>query len=262
VATAIALTNTAVAGGDLGAPSPSGSSSGGTQLEKASLDLYEAKPKASGGGSEIGGSLGSVPFQFNPKELSITKSAKWERKPARGSKTAGAPEFSGAEPAKLTVEMFLDATGDHGGGVVKAVEALLACCVPTEATLGQKKAMPPLVIFHWGRTTSFVGYVSQVGVKFTLFASDGTPIRATCSVSMEEMPDGAPKQNPTSGAIAVRRVATTVAGDSLASLAYREYGDATMWRELATYNGIDDPLRVPTGTSVLLPPPEDLARGR
>lgn len=258
--TAIALTNTAVTNGPLGAPAPSGDS-GGAQLEKASLDIYEAKPRPKGGGSEIGSSRGSLPFQFNPKEMTISKAAKWERKPSKESKSAGPPEFTGSEPAKLGVEMFFDATADHGGGVVAAVEMLLSCCVPTEETIGKRKAMPPLVIFHWGRTTSFVGYLSTVSVKFTLFASDGTPIRAVCTVAMEEMPDGLPKQNPTSGAIAVRRVATTVAGDSLASLAHREYGDPTMWRELASYNGIDDPLRIPTGTSVLLPPPEEFVPG-
>ena len=37
---------------------------------------------------------------------------------------------------------------------------------------------------------------------------------------------------------------TVTAGDSLASLAYREYGDPALWRALARYNGIDDPIRV------------------
>ena len=32
-----------------------------------------------GGGSEPGATLGRIPFQFNPKELTIAKSAKWER---------------------------------------------------------------------------------------------------------------------------------------------------------------------------------------
>ena len=118
--------------------------------------------------------------------------------------------------------------------------------------------MPPLVVFHWGRTTSFPGFITQVGAKYTLFSSDGTPIRAVCTVAMEEMPPGTPKQNPTSGTMIVHRSHLVVAGDSLASLAYAEYGDATMWRPLAAFNGIDDPLRVPDGTVVLLPPAEDL----
>ena len=47
------------------------------------------------------------------------------------------------------------------------------------------------------------------------------------------------------------------AGDSLHSVAQREYGKPALWRGLAAANGIDDPLRVPVGTSVLIPPRED-----
>ena len=79
---------------------------------------------------------------------------------------------------------------------------------------------------------------------------------------MEEMPDEPFRQNPTSGSANVRRVHRTVAGDTLASVAYAEYGDPTQWRALAAYNGIDDPQRVRTGTTLLLPSSEELATAR
>ena len=50
----------------------------------------------------------------------------------------------------------------------------------------------------------------------------------------------------------------TVAGDSLASIAFAQYGDPNAWRPLAAYNGIDDPLRVPTGQTILLPSLQEL----
>jgi nucleoid-associated protein YgaU len=49
-----------------------------------------------------------------------------------------------------------------------------------------------------------------------------------------------------------------VGGDSLASVAFKEYGDAAAWRALAAYNRIDDPLRCAPGTRLLLPSPEEL----
>jgi nucleoid-associated protein YgaU len=49
-----------------------------------------------------------------------------------------------------------------------------------------------------------------------------------------------------------------VVGDSLASLAYAEYGDPTLWRYLASFNRIDDPLRIPQGSVVLLPSAAEL----
>ena len=261
MAAPIAL-QTSAAAADLGKPQDAGASGGKgvkgrPQMDKAKLSLYDPSP--SPGGGQTGSKRGVITFQFNPKEVTITKSAKWERKPTKGSKKAGPPEFTGPEPSKMTLEMFFDATGPRDGSVVAAVEKLLSCCVPTEESSGQKKPSPPLVVLHWGSISSFPAFVTSVSAKFTLFSSDGTPIRAVCSVSLEEMPGEPFRQNPTSGSHEVRRVHRTVAGDSLASVAYAEYGDPTAWRPLAAFNGIDDPLRVPTGTVLLLPSPEELA---
>jgi hypothetical protein len=235
-----------------------GGGAGGTppNLARAALELYTAVP-ASGGGNP-GAAIGRIPFQFNPKELSIQKSAKWERKPARGAKAAGPPEFTGADPCKLTLELFFDATDAMDSSVVTLVDQLFSCCVPTDASLGQKKASPPLVVLHWGKVTSFAAFVTSVQAKYTLFTPDGTPIRAVCSVAMEEMPGDPLRQNPTSGALAARSLHTLVAGDSLASIAYREYGDPTLWRPLAAFNEIDDPLRLRPGASLLIPALDEL----
>jgi nucleoid-associated protein YgaU len=133
--------------------------------------------------------------------------------------------------------------------------------VPTDDSLAKKKASPPLVVLQWGKVKSFAGFVTSVQAKYTLFTSQGTPIRATCNLSIEEMPGNPPKQNPTSGGLTLTSVRTIVAGDSLASIAYREYGDPTMWRPLAAFNGIDDPLRLRLGTTLLLPTVDDLMAG-
>jgi nucleoid-associated protein YgaU len=185
--------------------------------------------------------------------VTIQKAAKWERKTAKGAKKAGPPEFTGAEPCKLTLEMFFDASGKQDGSVVKAVEELFACTVPTEESAGQKKPSPPLVVLHWGAIASFPAFVTSVSAKYTVFASNGTPIRATCSVGMEEMPGAERPQNPTSGALSARRSHQLVEGDSLASLAYREYGDPALWRLLAEVNDIDDPARLRPGTTLVVP---------
>jgi nucleoid-associated protein YgaU len=45
-----------------------------------------------------------------------------------------------------------------------------------------------------------------------------------------------------------------VAGDTLASVAYAEYGDPNGWRRLAEANDIDDPLRLRDGVVLHVPP--------
>ncbi|GAA1135942.1 peptidase M23 [Ornithinicoccus hortensis] len=228
------------------------------QMERARLVVYELQPAADGTNAKVGSTLSEISFQFNPKEVSIQKQAKWERTPSAGAKKAGPPQFTGADPCKLTLEMFLDATATHDASVVSTVEKLFACCAPTEQSAAKEKPSPPLVALHWGKVTSFAAFITSVNAKYTLFSSDGTPIRALCQVSLEEMPVEPWRQNPTSGGLAVRRAHQLVDGDTLASVAYAEYGDPNLWRPLAAFNGIDDPLRLRRGTRLLLPTPDEL----
>ena len=117
------------------------------------------------------------------------------------------------------------------------------------------------MVLHWGSTASFPAFITSVSAKLTLFSADGTPVRASCAVQLEEMPgEEFRRQNPTSGSYEVRRSHRTIAGDSLASVAFAEYGDPAAWRALAAFNGIDDPLRMPTGTLLLLPSPDELGQ--
>jgi nucleoid-associated protein YgaU len=75
-------------------------------------------------------------------------------------------------------------------------------------------------------------------------------------VSLEEFPGNPPPQNPTSGG-PPRRSHVLVAGESLATVAYDEYGQPGLWRAIARTNGISDPLRLRPGTSLLIPSADD-----
>jgi nucleoid-associated protein YgaU len=43
-------------------------------------------------------------------------------------------------------------------------------------------------------------------------------------------------------------------------VAYHEYGDASLWRGIAAFNEIDDPLRVAAGTRILVPTADEARR--
>jgi nucleoid-associated protein YgaU len=240
-----------------GAPAGQGGGGGRPKLEHAYLEL---RTPPSGGSLTPGGACGRIDFQFNPKELSLTKAAAWKRHPAKGAKSAGPPEYQGPQPSKLTVEMFFDASDTHDTSVVRAVESLFACCVPTSETRQQQRSSPPWVVFHWGGLTGFPGYVSQVQAKYTLFTTSGVPIRAVCQVTVEEISGETPGQNPTSGALHARRVHRVRAGDTLPLLAWQEYGEPAAWRVIARANRIEDPMRLAPGRELLLPGPDEVDR--
>lgn len=236
----------------------SGGAGGRPKLEHAYLQLHE--PSTDGSFSKPGAQLGKIEFQFNPKELSLTKSANWSRPSGRGNRRSGPPQFNGPQPSKLSLEMFFDASDTQDNSVVKRVEQLFACCVPTDASHQQKKGSPPWVLFRWGGLTGFLAYISSVAVRYTLFTAGGLPVRATCTVQLEEISGDSPRQNPTSGTLTPQRVHVTVEGDSLHGIAFREYGNAALWRTVAALNDIDDPMRVRPGTTLLLLPIDQLPR--
>jgi nucleoid-associated protein YgaU len=244
-----------------GAPPASAYGSGApSNLQKATLSVYAPPP--SGGTGKPGGKLYDIKFQFNPKELSLTKNAKWKRHAQRNAKKSAPPEFTGSDPCKLAIEMFLDATDTMGDKVVKTVEQLFACCVPTDASRAHGKGSPPWVVFKWGGMTGFTSIVSSVTAKYTLFTPGGTAVRAVCTVNLEEIAGEAGGQNPTSGALAARDVHVMVAGDTLQSLAFRAYGNPELWREIAKANEIDDPMRVRPGQRLLVPSLLELERAQ
>jgi hypothetical protein len=226
-------------------------------LQKAYIEFLEPAKSGPGGAATVAG-VNRVTFKFNPKEYSIQKSAEWKRSNTKGAKQASVPEFTGSQPRSLTLELFFDATDSKTGDVSKHVEALFGCLVPLPSTLSKQKPSPPFVRFCWGNKVHFTAYLKSVNAKYTLFRPQGTPIRATASVTLEEIPSDAGKQNPTSGGLASLRGHTVVAGDSLASIAYREYGAPGHWRALAEANGIDDPLRLRPGARLLVPPAEEV----
>ncbi|CAM5339455.1 MULTISPECIES: CIS tube protein [Streptomyces] len=230
----------------------------GKSLVRATLAIHEPPV---GKSTTPGGIIKTFGFDFNPAQLSLTRRAQWKSTPAQIERDGALPEFMGAEAREMGVEIFLDSSArPTGNTVLKKVESLLACCEVTNASIAAKQPSPPWVVFQWGSfsTARFTAYVSSVEATYSLFGTTGVPIRATCRLQLHEIPSKTKRQNPTSGALTAQRVHRVVAGDSLQSLAWREYGNAAAWRSIAEANGIDDPSRLPAGAELVLPAAEEV----
>ncbi|MFC5802915.1 peptidase M23 [Streptomyces formicae] len=223
----------------------------GGMAVRATLVLHDppAGKKSSGPGKE----RGRLVFGFNPEQLRVDKSAGWVRHKARRAHTATRPEFVGSQPRSLSLEIFLDAEFERS--VQDHVEVLMGCCTPTPESVAARRPSPPWVRLQWGRlqSTAFTAVVTHVDANYTMFAADGLPLRAQCTMGLEEVGGPVARQNPTSGGLGGAGSHVLVQGESLASLAYRQYGDPAQWREVAQFNGIDDPAEVVPGERVVLP---------
>ena len=163
----------------------------------------------------------TLPFHFNPGEYAISKSSSWSRPQVRAGKDTGRPEFQGANPQTLQFDVLFDDLLTNGQGVAKEVNTLIDWVKPTDDSIQHQNPQPPIVVFEWGDNpaiTSFRGYIKQVSAKYLMFDGTGKPLRATASITLEEVPVEQAGQNPTSGAIHGRRTHTIAEGETLASV--------------------------------------------
>ncbi len=217
----------------------------GGQLAKAILRVVDGDPETR-----------ELRFMYNPAELTTAKTANWNRPQQKGAGSAGKPQFTGAGPQTVQMEIWFDAWDAVDADVTNSVMTLFGWTKPTPTSITKKLPRPPVLGFEWGSNRILADlkvFLKTVNAKYVLFKPDGTPVRASATITLEEVPEDPPKQNPSSGSRESRRSHLVGAGDSLHSVAWREYGDASLWRGIAAFNEIDDPLRVAAGTRILVP---------
>lgn len=205
---------------------------------------------------------GGTPLEcwFNPTQYSIQKANTWTTRPAVGTSLPPA-QFGGGNARELSVELLFDAGPD--GDISPATDKLFQMMEvePGLATATPSQARPPTLKLSWGTFLSFTAVCKQLNVQFTLFRPDGTPTRATATLSLVQVEKdqrsgrGTParRQNPTSHSDHRVRSHLVREGDTLHSIAYVHYGDPTRWQLIAERNGIDDPLRLRRGDSLTIP---------
>lgn len=186
---------------------------------------------------------------FNPTEYNVEYSANFQEAAPPGLSNP-VVQFVNGNARVLTMDLLFDTWTAGQSQNVLQLTAPLTDLLSIDAELHA----PPRVEFRWG-VFRFVAVVEKISQRLTMFASDGTPVRATLSVSLkqyrtiaEQLDD--PRRN--SADKTKRRVLE--AHDSIWLMAAREYGQPGYWRLIAAHNDVDDPRRISPGTVLVLPP--------
>lgn len=121
-----------------------------------------------------------------------------------------------------------------------------------------KYYMLPKLLFSWGlhgpRGSNKPVTLEQVTVDYLRFDPLGLPVWAKFSLTLVEVYEDKPPQNPTSGGVPGRAQHTVTHGENIVQVANRAYDSPHAWRVVAESNGLDDPLRVKPGRTLSLPP--------
>jgi nucleoid-associated protein YgaU len=217
---------------------------------------------------------GEIVTLFNPNQLRYDNHVEWRAAGTVAQSIAAGfqrMEFQATPPATLQVDLFFEtyegaqrtATSSLltlpdnplAPGKVNATDVTeLTSEVLALAHVAQELHRPPVCRLLWGNTTLFQGVLTQLHQDLTFFMPDGTPVRATlgCTFMAYRTFDVAAKDVELHSAdVAKRRVVRR--GDTLASIAFEQYGDATRWRNIASENDIDDPRAIVPGQVLVIP---------
>lgn len=204
-----------------------------------------------------------IECSFNPTDYTLSQQVSVPGT-ATPSREGGQQQYAGTGAMSFSTELFFDAFSEAKGDVTPKITTLLNWMKPTKASGSDGRHCPPMVKFTWGgneQLDKLIGFLTQATVKYTLFRMDGTPVRAEVAITITAQSDPETGTNPTSHAVNSRRVHQVIDGDTLQSVAYRELGKPTYWRSIAELNNIDDPMRLPAGTILLIPSVADATRG-
>ena len=184
---------------------------------------------------------------FNPKEYVIEKKTPWAEQNVFGMDSPPV-QFTIGERKRLSMELFFDTSEEKSD--VRSYTGKMEEVMVVNA----QEHRPPLLRFSWG-TLSFDCVLEDMVQRYTLFANDGTPLRAIVKVVFKEYATAATQLSNTRRESADHTKRLVVReGETLASVSAREYNDPGKWRVIADANNIDDPENIASGTIVELPP--------
>ena len=216
------------------------------QLKKATITVLEGSKKDD-----------EITVLFNPAEYSFERSNSFKATPLPG---LGSPllQFVNGESDTLSMDLFLDDFTDPQGPTSlrqKESEPVAKRLVAITELMDIDRDLhaPPPVRFNWG-PMEFKAVLESLSRKVTMFHPDGTPARATLSVSFKEyrtLPRQLEEPRRQSTDKSKRRV--VVSKDSLWAIAAREYDDPAEWTRIATINDLDDPREIEPGNWLLVP---------
>lgn len=197
----------------------------------------------------------SIEVLFNPSEYNLSDSANYSEKTVPGYDGPITQYVSGAATT-LTLTLYFDTY--QAPSIDNPVEGGKDVSIHTRKLMELTKIQgslhrPPSVTFCWG-SLQFQGVVVEVRQNFTMFLSDGKPVRAKVDVTFKSVMDPkeskrkAPFESPDR-----TKFRTIHEKEQLWQFAYNEYGDADKWRVIAQANNISNPLNISAGQVIHLP---------
>lgn len=188
---------------------------------------------------------------YFPTEYSIEKSNTFSEVAIPGLESPYL-QFVKGNAGSITLELFYDTYEKRID--VRELTSKVTDLINIDPTI---HAPPPLK-FIWGLDSRepFNCVLERVTKRFTMFNSDGKPVRARLNITLKEFKMELNSRERELQSPDKTKVYLAKNGDSLWAIAHREYGDPDMWRPIAEKNNIYNPRFLKPGTELIIPPLE------
>jgi Contractile injection system tube protein len=183
---------------------------------------------------------------FNPTNYSLAKANQIAEAAVPGLNSP-ILQYVHGNVQTLDMELFFD-TYEKASSVTTETDKIYKLLLIDPATHA-----PPICEVKWG-TFILKAVLDHVSAKFSLFLSDGTPVRATLTVTFKEYldVDQLVRVQPTQSADH-RKMRVVRSGDRIDNIAGEEYGDPDSWRPIAEANHLNDPFDLEPGHILIVP---------
>ncbi|MBD2449731.1 hypothetical protein H6G76_21700 [Nostoc sp. FACHB-152] len=155
-----------------------------TQKNQTQNNLVKAKLVC------IDDNTNTIEFMFNPKEIHFSRSNNWEYQTGnRGTSLLPKVYFAGLEPFKFELQNLIFDTyetknsSQQGQKPLAYYIDLLKKCVTPVSNANER---PPVYYLQW-QEKYFHCVVTRLSYTFTMFRSDGTPLRALVDLDLLEV---------------------------------------------------------------------------
>jgi LysM repeat protein len=192
---------------------------------------------------------------FNPTEYTFEDASKWEDQ--KGNRRRPELQYTGGDRKRLSMELFYDTYEKKED--VRLYTGKLSKLLAVTTDDGNVGTRPPKLELSWGIANNDLGFpfkcvLESLKQQFTLFDSNGTPVRAKVSVSFKEfeLPKEEQQKEPRRGSYP-EQTYTVREGDTLSGIAAALWKDPSKWRVLAGANKIRNPRILRAGQSLLVP---------
>jgi hypothetical protein len=184
-----------------------------------------------------------VSVMYNPEQFSLEQGNNFAEVAIPGL-SAPPLQYIRGKSRVLTMELFFDTYEAHQD--VRLFSGRLV------ALLDQRPSThaPPVLLFTFG-PFSFRCVLVDAAQKYTMFDRDGTPVRCTVSARFQEFAEV--NVEIEQGVFFGPPTIANIGQQTLDQLASKFLGDASRWREIASANGISDPLNLPSGGQLIIP---------